>query len=174
MLLAPLFLVGLLGIGLPLWLHRFARDTRTKEPFASLMLLEPSQVHRSREHQLRYFVLLALRIALLALLVFAFTQPMAPWRTPPLQAGERILLVIVLDTSLSMREGERWTRAVEKARGLIDAMRSTDGPRSPCRSSRRRSRRRWCWFRAPIAGRWSRRRAASWPTRRPRSRRCRR
>jgi Aerotolerance regulator N-terminal/von Willebrand factor type A domain len=126
MLLAPLFLIGLLGIGLPLWLHRFARDTRTKEPFASLMLLEPSQIHRSREHQLKYLLLLALRIALLALLVFAFTQPMWPWRTPPLQAGDRVLHVIVLDTSLSMREGERWTRAVEKARSLIGAMRSAD------------------------------------------------
>ena len=126
MILAPIFLLGLLGIALPLWLHRFARDTRTKEPFASLMLLEPSQIHRSRERQLRYFVLLALRIALLAWLVLAFAQPMVPWRTPPLQAGERILHVIVLDTSLSMREGEHWRRAVEKARGLIDALRSTD------------------------------------------------
>ena len=76
MLLAPLFLIGLLGIGVPLWLHRFARDTRTKQPFASLMLLEPSQIQQSREHTLKYLLLLALRIALLALLVFAFVQPM--------------------------------------------------------------------------------------------------
>ena len=126
MLLAPLFLIGLLGIGLPLWLHRFARDTRTKEPFASLMLLEPSQIHRSREHTLKYLLLLALRIALLALLVFAFTQPMWPWKTPPLEAQDRTLHVIVLDTSLSMQQGERWTRAVEKARSLIGSLRSQD------------------------------------------------
>ena len=126
MLLAPLFLLGLLGIGLPLWLHRFARDTRTKEPFASLMLLEPSRIHRSREHTLRYLILLALRIALLALIVLAFAQPSLPWRTPPLEGRDRTLHVIVLDTSLSMRQGERWTRAVEKARSLINALRTAD------------------------------------------------
>jgi hypothetical protein len=126
MMLAPLFLLGLLGIGLPLWLHRFARDTRTKQPFASLMLLEPSEIQQSREHTLRYFLLLALRIALLALLVFAFAQPMLPWRTPPLEARDRTLYVIVLDTSLSMRQGERWTRAMAKARSLIDALRPAD------------------------------------------------
>jgi hypothetical protein len=126
MLLAPLFLLGLLGIGLPIWLHRFARDTRTKEPFASLMLLEPSEIQQSREHQLKYLLLLALRIALLAFLVFAFAQPFLPWRTPPLQARDRVLQVIVLDTSMSMQQGERWTRAVEKARTLIDALRPAD------------------------------------------------
>src|SRR5690348_5632987 len=126
MLLAPLFLVGLVAIGLPLWLHRFARDIQKKERFASLMLLEPSEIQQSREHTLKYLVLLALRIALLALIVFAFTQPMLPWKTPPLEARDRTLHVIVLDTSLSMREGDRWTRAIEKARSLIGALRTVD------------------------------------------------
>jgi len=126
MLLAPLFLFGLLAVGLPLWLHRFTRDTRTKQPFASLMLLEASQIHRSREHQLRYWLLLALRILLLLLLVLTFTQPMLPWRTPPLQAANRVLHVIVLDTSLSMQQGERWEHALTKARELIDGLRAVD------------------------------------------------
>jgi Aerotolerance regulator N-terminal/von Willebrand factor type A domain len=125
-LLAPFFLLGLLAVGLPLWLHRFARDTRTKQPFASLMLLEASQIHRSREHTLRYWLLLALRILLLLLLAFAFAQPMLPWRTPPLEAADRTLHVIVLDTSLSMQQGERWQHALEKARSLIDALRPVD------------------------------------------------
>jgi hypothetical protein len=30
--------------GLPLWLHRFARQTDQRRPFASLMLIEPGQV----------------------------------------------------------------------------------------------------------------------------------
>jgi hypothetical protein len=126
MLLAPLFLVGLLAIGLPLWLHRFARDTRTKEPFASLMLLEPSQIQRSREHTLKYLLLLALRIALLVLIVLAFAEPVLPWRAPPLEARDRTLHVVVLDTSLSMQQGEQWAQAIERARGVIDAMRPAD------------------------------------------------
>ena len=64
MWLAPLFLLGLLGVGLPLWLHRFARRTDERRPFASLMLIEAGEVRRSRRQQLRYWLLLALRLAL--------------------------------------------------------------------------------------------------------------
>jgi hypothetical protein len=124
--LAPLFLAGLLAVGLPLWLHRFARDTRTKQPFASLMLLEQSRIQQSREHTLKYWLLLALRILLLLLLALAFAQPVLPWRTPPLEAQDRKLHVIVMDTSLSMQQGDRWQKAVEKAQSLIGAMQPSD------------------------------------------------
>jgi hypothetical protein len=125
-LLAPLFLAGLIGVGLPLWLHRFARDTHTKQPFASLMLLEQTRIQRSREHTLKYWLLLALRILLLLLIVLTFTEPMLPWRTPPLEAQDRKLHVIVMDASLSMQQGEHWQRAVEKAQALIGALRPAD------------------------------------------------
>ena len=39
MFLAPAFLLGLIAIGVPLWLHRVARANPTHHPFASLMLL---------------------------------------------------------------------------------------------------------------------------------------
>jgi hypothetical protein len=126
MLLAPLFLLGLLAIGLPLWLHRFSRETREKQPFASLMLIEASQIIRSRKHTLRYLLLLAFRIALLAAIVFAFTEPALPWRTPPLEVRDRTLHVIVLDTSLSMQQGQRWQQAVQRAQTLIEALRPAD------------------------------------------------
>ncbi len=126
MLLAPAFLLGLFAIGVPLWLHRFARETRMREPFSSLMLLEASQTVRSREHTLRYLLLLALRIALLALLVLAFTEPVIPWRAPPLLREDRTLHVIVLDTSLSMHAGQRWQRAIAQARASVDSLRAGD------------------------------------------------
>ena len=124
--LAPLFLAGLLAVGLPLWLHRFARDTRTKQPFASLMLLEQSQIQQSREHTLKYWLLLALRILLLLLIALTFAQPVLPWRTPPLEAQDRKLHVIVMDTSLSMQQGDHWQKAMEKAQALIGAMKPAD------------------------------------------------
>lgn len=124
--IAPLFLAGLLAVGLPLWLHRFARDTRTKQPFASLMLLEQSQIQQSREHTLKYWLLLALRILLILLIALAFAQPVLPWRTPPLEAQDRKLHVIVMDTSLSMQQGDHWQKAVEKAQSLIGAIKPAD------------------------------------------------
>jgi hypothetical protein len=122
MLLAPWFLGGLLAIGLPLWLHRFSKQTQERQPFASLMLIEPSNIQRSHKHTLKYLMLLALRIALIAAIAFSFAELVLPWRAPPLEASGRTLHVIVLDTSLSMQEGERWKRATERARELIDAM----------------------------------------------------
>ncbi len=78
MWLAPAFLFGLLAIGLPLWLHRFARQTEERRHFPSLMLIEPGEVRRTRRQQLRYLLLLALRIALLAALALAFAGPLWP------------------------------------------------------------------------------------------------
>ncbi|HEV7633715.1 MAG TPA: BatA domain-containing protein [Steroidobacteraceae bacterium] len=126
MWLAPAFLVGLLAIGLPLWLHRFAKETQERQPFASLMLIEAGEVRRSRQHNLRYWLLLALRILLLALLALAFAGPLLPL---PQQAGAArvsTLHVIVVDTSLSMRQDNRWTDAVTRARSLIDSLSGGD------------------------------------------------
>lgn len=126
MWLAPAFLVGLLAIGLPLWLHRFAKETQQRQPFASLMLIEAGEVRRSREHNLRYWLLLALRVLLLALLAVAFAGPLLPL---PQQAGAtkaNTLHVIALDTSLSMRQGTRWDDARARAESLLAGLSGGD------------------------------------------------
>jgi hypothetical protein len=122
MWLAPLFLLGLVGLALPVWLHRFARHTEQKHPFASAMFLEPSQIRRSRRHELRYWLLLLLRLALLALLVLAFAGPL--WRSAVATGqGGATLHVIVLDTSMSMQREGVWQRAQERAQELIGGVR---------------------------------------------------
>jgi len=125
-MLAPWFLIGLLAIGLPWWLHRLARSETTPQAFPSLMLLERSELRDTRKRQLRYLALLALRIALLVALVLAFTQPQWLTKIPAALAGQARMHVIVLDTSLSMRAGTRWQQAKEKAAQLIDAARAGD------------------------------------------------
>ncbi len=126
MFLAPAFLFGLLAIGVPLWLHRFARETQDRQPFASLMLLEPSKTHRSRRHTLRYLLLLALRIGLLVALALAFAEPILRSAAAQLVGRASTLHVIVLDTSLSMQHGGRWERAIARARELMDDIGSAD------------------------------------------------
>ncbi len=125
MWIAPLFLLGLLGIGIPLWLHRFARQTDQKHPFGSAMFLEASEVRRSRRRELRYWLLLLARLLLVALIVLAFAGPQ--WRVPVQSgAGGATLHVIVVDTSMSMRYAGVWDRAREKVNALISAVRGTD------------------------------------------------
>src|ERR1700754_2527733 len=98
MFAAPLFLLGLLGIGLPFWLHRIARENRIRQQFSSLMLLEQSETHHTRQRRLRYFVLLALRILLLIAIVLAFAQPLISSKLAPPVRGNAFLQAIVMDT----------------------------------------------------------------------------
>lgn len=126
MWIAPAFLLGLLAIGLPLWLHRFARETEQRRPFASLMLIEPGEVRRSRRQQLRYLLLLALRVALLVLLALAFAGPLWPRKPDAAASGVARLHLIVMDTSLSMHATGIWPQAVARAGGIIDTLRGSD------------------------------------------------
>src|SRR5690606_8476595 len=102
-LLAPLFLAGLLAIGLPLWLHRLSSDNPNKQRFSSLMFLEPGEPRRVLAKKLQYLLLLAFRIALLVLLALAFAEP-ALFRSPAAAAGGdgAELHGVVLDRSASM------------------------------------------------------------------------
>lgn len=126
MWLAPWFLLGLVGLGVPIWLHRFARQTEQKQPFASLMFLEASEVRRSRRHELRYWLLLATRLLLLALLVFAFAAPLWRVEAPPNGTGGATLHVIAIDTSMSMNGAGNWQRAQQKATELLSGLRGAD------------------------------------------------
>jgi hypothetical protein len=125
MWLAPLTLLGLLGLAIPLWLHRFARKTDTKHTFASLMFLESSDVQRNRRQELRYWLLLLARLLLVLLVVLAFAGPQ--WRVP-VKAGAAgaALHVIVVDTSLSMRYAGVWDRALEQAQSKVTQVRGGD------------------------------------------------
>jgi hypothetical protein len=126
MFLAPLFLAGLLAIGVPLWLHRVARANPTQHPFASLMFLEPSETQRTAKRTLRYWLLLAARILLLILLVLAFAGPLVSPNVVPERASNARLHAIVVDGSMSMQHTDRWQRAVDAAESIINGARSGD------------------------------------------------
>src|SRR5262245_25315284 len=111
MFLAPLFLAGLLAIGVPILLHRIARQERIRLPFASVMLLEASEVRDTSRRSIRYWLLLALRILFLIFLALAFAGPLMKRSAATTKQAE--LHAIVLDGSLSMQLGDRWTRAQE-------------------------------------------------------------
>jgi hypothetical protein len=126
-LLAPAFLLGLLAIGLPWWLHRLSSDNPNKQKFSSLMFLEPGEPRRVLAKKVQYLLLLALRIGVLVLLALAFTEP-AIWRSP--QAGGDAdgarLHLIVLDGSASMGYGDRWDRARAAANDVLDDLGAED------------------------------------------------
>lgn len=124
--LAPLFLAGFAAIALPIWLHRLQTETPKRQAFSSAMLLLQAERRVHVNKRLRYWLLLALRIALLGALALAFAKPL--WMQPPavLSHAEAKLHVLLIDTSMSMQEGSRWAAVVEQAQKIISQARATD------------------------------------------------
>ncbi len=119
-LLAPWFLGGLVAIGLPVYLHLLRRHRNTPVPFASLMFFE-RRVQSSIQHRrLQHLLLLALRVALIALVLLAFARPY--WRTAAAAPSEDSIAALCLDDSFSMRQGDRMARAQREALAVIDAL----------------------------------------------------
>jgi hypothetical protein len=126
MFLAPLFLMGLIAIGVPIWLHRVARANPVQHPFPSLMLLEASEMQRTAKRTLRYWLLLAVRILLLAALAFAFAGPLWQRKNAAAIDDDTRLHAIVLDASLSMQQAETWPRAMAAVGTVIESLRPSD------------------------------------------------
>ena len=70
-LLAPLMLLGLLGLGLPLLAHLRGREEPKRVRFAGLRFLGASDEVVTQRRRVRDGLLLLLRLALLLLLVLA-------------------------------------------------------------------------------------------------------
>ncbi|HVB35173.1 MAG TPA: BatA and WFA domain-containing protein [Patescibacteria group bacterium] len=111
--LAPWFFAGTAALAVPLYLHLLRRHTSTPRPFSSLMFFEPRAQSSIRHRRLRYLLLLALRLALLALLVLAFADPFV--NRPAAEAGTNRLMLLVIDNSFSMRAGARLAGAKREA-----------------------------------------------------------
>lgn len=114
--LAPLFLLGATAIALPIVFHLIRRSSRERIPFSSLMFLLPTPPRVTRRSKLENVFLLALRCLILSLLAFAFARPFfSKPMTPDAAAGTGQRTVVLLDTSASMRRGDLWAEARQKA-----------------------------------------------------------
>ena len=121
-LLAPLFLLGLATVAVPVILHMIQRERKEEVEFPSLMFLRKVPYRSFRRQRIRHWFLLLLRCAALLLLLFAFARPFI--RAAALAAvtdGAREV-VVLLDQSYSMSYGDRWEDAQALATDTIDAL----------------------------------------------------
>ncbi len=125
-LLAPAFLLGLLAIGIPVWLHRLSSENPNRQPFSSVMFLEPGEPRRVLAKKLQYLILFALRVGVLVLLALTFAGLALQGVVQNLVSETARLHVIVMDLSASMGHGERWERAEEAADLVIEELESSD------------------------------------------------
>ncbi len=114
--LAPAFLVGALAIAIPLALHLLKREPVTRVKFAAVKLLKQAPVEHTQRHRLRELLLLALRVATLLLLAFAFARPFFPSGSAMAAGG---VTIVALDTSYSLAAPGRFERARQLAKDAV-------------------------------------------------------
>ena len=119
--LYPAFLLGALAIALPIVLHLLRRDVAPEVPFSAVRLLRRSPIDRSRRRRLRDLLLLAVRVAALALLALAFARP---YLTSA--AATSGLRIIAIDRSFSMDAPGRFSHALKLAAGAVDDARADE------------------------------------------------
>jgi len=126
--LAPLFLLGAVAVIGPIVFHLIRRTTREVTPFSTLMFLTPSPPRITKRSRLENLWLLLLRCLALALLALAFGRPFLreSARSPLPPAGEGKRIVLLLDTSASVRREKLWDDLRAKAEARIRAARAAD------------------------------------------------
>ncbi|MGD0499840.1 MAG: BatA domain-containing protein [Bryobacteraceae bacterium] len=121
-LLAPWFLAGLAGVGLPVWLHLLKKHRSVPQPFSSLMFFEQHLQSSIKHRRLRYLILFAMRAGLVALLALAFADPYVRRTVLPLKRSGEVALIAV-DNSLSMRAGDCLAEAKRMAKSAVAGLR---------------------------------------------------
>jgi Aerotolerance regulator N-terminal/von Willebrand factor type A domain len=116
--LSPLFLVGMAAAAIPIAIHLFHRRTEPVVEFSAMRFLRRAPVEHSRHRRLREMILLALRVAALLLLAFAFARP---YFTESAAALATPATVVMVDTSVSMSAPGQFERARAKASEILRA-----------------------------------------------------
>ena len=117
--LTPLFLLGAFAVGLPVVFHLIRRTTRERKPFSSLMFLQPSPPRLTRRSRLEHILLLVLRCAVICLLAAGFARPYFKHSLPPPAHPTARRLLLLLDTSASMRRSGLWPVARSRAEAIV-------------------------------------------------------
>ena len=128
--LNPFFLFGLLAAGIPLVIHLWNRRRVVTIDFSSLIFITAAHRENARRFQLRQFLILLLRIAIIALIALALARPFLTLGLPVASVRAKTDVVIVLDNSYSMAyqdiNGVRFDKAKTLATDIIDTLRHGD------------------------------------------------
>jgi hypothetical protein len=119
-------LAGAAAVLVPIVLHMARRQTRRQVPFSTLMFLESSPPRFERRQRIEHWALLALRCLVFLLLAAAFARPFVARPVPALVVGAGERLVVLVDTSASMRRAGLWEAAQARVRARLGRAGSAD------------------------------------------------
>ena len=112
-------LAGLAGAVVPLVLHLLSRSRYRTVDWGAMMFLQGAEARVMQSARIKQWVILLLRMALVAALAMALAQPVMRGRWGGLARDARINAVIVLDCSASMQFDENGKTRMELARSAV-------------------------------------------------------
>ena len=127
--LNPAILWGLAAVSIPILIHIFNLKKTKKIEFSTLMFLKEIQQSKYKKIKLKQLLILLCRIAMIILLVLAFSRP---FETGYLGAGEKATssVLLILDNSFSMQartaEGSCFDIAKKKLKETLSLMDEKD------------------------------------------------
>src|SRR3569623_2549760 len=98
----PILIVGAAFVGLPILLHLIMKQEPKRLPFPAFRFLKQRLKTNQRKLRLRHFILLALRMLLIALFCLALYQPTLLSDGLNISGSQPIAAVLVIATSPSM------------------------------------------------------------------------
>ena len=125
-LLHPLFLAGAAAVAVPIVLHLIRRRTRDRVTFSSLMFLRPTAPRFKHRSRLEHVPLLVLRCIALCLLAAVFARPFLSRLSIVDETGTGNRIVLLIDTSASMRREGVWARAIDEAQSVLASVDGAD------------------------------------------------
>ena len=118
--LTPLYLLGALGLAIPIILHLLHDRPKNKQEFGSLMFLGKTKPPVDRKRRPTHLLLLLLRCLALLLLAFVFARPEVTVDDPADAARrDRQWVTVLLDRSASMQRGDLWQQAKAKVQTAL-------------------------------------------------------
>ena len=119
-------LAGLAALAIPVLIHLLLKTRQRKLRFSTLRFFDILDEQSEKKRKIRHWLLLCLRLLILALLVFAFARPYLGGHSPASTRPKQLQAIFIIDRSASMlakdREGQRWSRALSAMEKTIASL----------------------------------------------------
>ncbi|WP_208307230.1 BatA domain-containing protein [Hymenobacter defluvii] len=128
MLTYPWFLIGLLALAIPIFIHLFELRRPQRIAFTNVGFIREVKLVTARQRKVKHLLILLCRLLFLSFLVLAFCQPFIPATKEGKASGGNVQ--VLLDTSASMQalgqdDQPLFEQAVQQARDLPTAYTSS-------------------------------------------------
>src|SRR5271154_6663885 len=119
--------VGLLSVSIPIIIHLLHRQKTTPLLWGAMLFLKQSPLQMKRRKQVDHWLLMALRMLVLAFLAYLVAQPKFKMKVDPLSV-QSVDVAVVVDHSLSMGRRTGTRTLFEEAQEVVDRLTSGVSP----------------------------------------------